>query len=97
MDTPRRSGIPIPKSGPVYRQGSMESSFSMSNGNLLRIASLSPSPTDELLQQENVMLKSELMTMKKQIVELQRRFEKEQSTRDTFETIQFEQKKAIKT
>lgn len=76
----------------------MESSFSMSNGNLLRAAAnLSPSPTDDLLlQQENVSLKSDLQQMKKQIVELQRRF-KEQSARDTIETMQFEQKKAIKT
>lgn len=88
MDTPRRSGIPVPRSGPVYRQGSMESSFSKSNGNLLH--SLLPSPSEDLLLQEN-------LALKKQIMELQRRFEKEQSTRDTFETIQFEQKKAIKT
>lgn len=91
---PRRSGIPKPVS--VSRLGSMDSSFSASNGNLLRI-SMSQSPNDELLVHENAVLKAELMMMKKQIVELQRRFEKEQSTRDTFETIQFEQKKAIKT
>lgn len=95
METSRRSGIPIPRSGPVHRQGSMESSFSMSNGNLLRISSLTPSPTEEVLQ-ENIALKTEIAAMKKQVVELHRRFEKEQSTRDTFETIQFEQKKVIK-
>ena len=53
--------------------------------------------TEELLQHENAALKIELVAMKKQIADLQRRFEKEQSTRDTFETIQYEQKKAIKT
>lgn len=48
------------------------------------------------LAEENVALKSEMGLIRKQMMDLQRKFEKEQSTRDTFETIQFEQKKTIK-
>lgn len=89
MESPsRRSGIPKPKAG--SRLGSMDSSFSASNGNLLRISAPQSPAADEALVHENVTLKADLMM-------LQRRFEKEQSSRETFETIQFEQKKSIKT
>lgn len=46
---------------------------------------------------ENHKLRSEMQTMRHLMGDLQRKYEKEQSTRDTFETIQFEQKKTIKT
>lgn len=69
----------------------MSSGSSTSNGN-----NHSHHHSDQKLVEENNVLKNDLNTMKKQISDLQRRFEKEQS-REVHETIQLEQKKAIKT